>query len=82
MNKLENPYDPGQKSSRLEDVIYLAWNKQVPHILASSSTNGSVVIWDLRSRREIIDLQNPNGKKNITSIAWNPDVVCFSLRLL
>lgn len=73
LNNLSKPYTPGNKSSRLEDVTSLAWNKQVPHIMATGSNNGMTVVWDLKNRREVLQLSNPNGRKVVTSIAWNPD---------
>jgi protein transport protein SEC31 len=71
------PYSPATRSTKLEDVTCVAWNRQVPHILASASTNGYTVIWDLRNRRELIQLAHPGGRKGITSISWNPDMVCL-----
>ncbi|KAI3629369.1 hypothetical protein MIR68_012574 [Amoeboaphelidium protococcarum] len=68
----EKPYNPGQRSQRLEDLSCLAWNKKVAHILGSASSNGNAVIWDLKSRRELLHLANPT-KRAFTSIAWNPD---------
>jgi protein transport protein SEC31 len=68
------PYSPGNKSSRLEDVNAVSWNRQVAHILATASTNGYTVIWDLRNRRELIQLAHPGGRKAITAVSWNPDV--------
>ncbi|KAI9034360.1 hypothetical protein DFJ74DRAFT_600434 [Hyaloraphidium curvatum] len=67
------PYAPATKSTKLEDVTCVAWNRQVAHILASASTNGYTVIWDLRNRRELIQLAHPGGRKGITAISWNPD---------
>lgn len=66
---------PGQgKSQNLEDITSLAWNCQVPHILAASSNNGCVVIWDLRHKREVIKLSSTSGGKfSISSLCWNPD---------
>jgi protein transport protein SEC31 len=75
MNQLDSPYAPGTRSQRLEDVTTLVWNKDVPHILASGSSNGYTIIWDLQNRKEIIMMANPGGRRPITSIAWNPDKV-------
>lgn len=73
LNNLSKPYTPGNKSARLEDITSLSWNRQVPHILATGSNNGMTVVWDLKNRREVLQLNNPNGRKVVTSIAWNPD---------
>ncbi|KAJ3252470.1 protein transport protein S31 [Boothiomyces macroporosus] len=74
LNQVNSPYEPGARSQRLEDVTALAWNKQVSYILASGSSNGYSVIWDLRNRKELIKINNPNGRKPITAISWNPDI--------
>lgn len=73
LNGLQSYPPTGQKSARLEDVSDLAWNCQVPHILATSSANGYTVIWDLKSRKEVIQLCLPGSRKNVSSIAWNPE---------
>ncbi|KAI8897478.1 hypothetical protein BC833DRAFT_621220 [Globomyces pollinis-pini] len=72
MNQMDTPYAPGARSQRLEDVTFLAWNKDVPQILASGSSNGYTVVWDLRNRKELIKIPYPGGRKPVTSIAWNP----------
>lgn len=77
LNNLSKPYTPGNKSSRLEDVTCLSWNRQVPHILATGSNNGMTVVWDLKNRREVLQMGNPAGRKTVTSIAWNPENVIF-----
>ncbi|KAI8847667.1 hypothetical protein BC829DRAFT_444455 [Chytridium lagenaria] len=72
-NPTNNPYSPGTRSQKLEDITTLAWNRQAVHILATASNNGNTVIWDLRNRRELITLSHPGGRKRITGIAWNPE---------
>lgn len=65
------------------------------HILATSSTTGYTVVWDLKSKREVLTLSYPGAsvgggsmgnlgqmgasRRGITAIAWNPDVVCVIL---
>lgn len=57
MNKPEStPFSPGTKSSRLHNITSLGWNHQVAHILATSSNTGYSVVWDLRNKREIMQL--------------------------
>jgi len=56
------------------DVTCVGWNKQVPHILASSSSNGYTVIWDLKNKREAMALINPTSKQICVAVAWNPDL--------
>ncbi|KAJ1894317.1 protein transport protein S31, partial [Kickxella alabastrina] len=52
-------YSPGARSQRIENVTDLSWNNQVQHILATASDTGALVVWDLRSRREVIALNGP-----------------------
>src|SRR5690606_279615 len=67
LNSMQS-YPPTQnKSSRLEDVTDVAWNNQVAHILAAASSNGYTVIWDLRQRKEVIQLCLPGGRKSVSS---------------
>ncbi|KAI9352622.1 hypothetical protein BDR26DRAFT_849574 [Obelidium mucronatum] len=67
------PYSPGARSSRLDDVTAVAWNRMFYYILASASNNGNTVIWDLRHKKEIAAFSHPGGRRQISSIAWNPD---------
>jgi protein transport protein SEC31 len=71
------PYSPGSKSARIEDVYSLAWNPKAGHILASSSNNGYTVVWDLRGKKELMQLACPAGRHSISSISWNPDNVFY-----
>lgn len=73
INNPDKNYSPGEVSQRLDEITSVAWNRQVLHILATSSNNGNCVIWDLKTRREILHLSSPT-KKPFTSVAWNPDV--------
>ncbi|KAI8967510.1 hypothetical protein BDF20DRAFT_218787 [Mycotypha africana] len=77
---LENPfkpYSPGARSVKMEHITDVAWNCQVKHILATSSSNGYAVVWDLRHKKEVMALP-PTGQLNggspISSIAWHPDI--------
>ncbi|KAJ3347421.1 protein transport protein S31 [Entophlyctis luteolus] len=71
---VSKPYAPGaSRSMRLEDITAVAWNKLYHYILAAASNNGNTVIYDLRSRNEIASFSHPGGRKQISSISWNPD---------
>ncbi|KAJ1827278.1 protein transport protein S31 [Coemansia sp. RSA 2599] len=72
-------YSPGARSQRIDSVTDLAWNNQVQHILATASNTGALVVWDLKSRREVIALSSPGaigsaatGRAGISACAWNP----------
>ncbi|TFY75915.1 hypothetical protein EWM64_g8098, partial [Hericium alpestre] len=55
------PYSPGTRSSKLDDITALSWNNQVPHVLATSSSTGYTVVWDLRGKREVVALAYGGG---------------------
>ncbi|CAO3616708.1 unnamed protein product [Mucor hiemalis] len=71
---------PGPKFTKLDDITSVGWNGQVQHILATSSSNGHTVVWDLRNCKEVMTLSAPNsggmnaGRRSISSVVWHPDV--------
>nr|XP_026696652.1 protein transport protein Sec31A isoform X3 [Ciona intestinalis] len=72
-----NPMTPGTKTQPTSAVGALAWNKQVQHILASTSslTSGPCcVVWDLRKNEPIIKVQDPSGRMQCSDVSWHPDV--------
>ncbi|XP_050440594.1 protein transport protein Sec31A isoform X2 [Adelges cooleyi] len=71
---MSTPMTPGSKSDILEDVIDLAWNKEVQHILGSLFHKHAVV-WDLRKNEPIIKLTDTdNSKFRWKSMSWNPNI--------
>lgn len=54
-------------------VTAVAWNQVVPHILASTCTNGTTAIWNLKQRKASIRLRDPAGRQKISSVAWVPN---------
>ncbi|KAG0346435.1 protein transport protein S31 [Podila humilis] len=90
LGNMTKPYTPGTRSTKLDDITCVAWNNHVQHILATSSTTGYTVVWDLKSKREVLTLSYPGAsvtgsmsnlaqmaapsRRGITAIAWNPDV--------
>ncbi|KAJ1018643.1 hypothetical protein NDA13_006333 [Ustilago tritici] len=61
INSPAKPYSPGARSQKLDEITSLAWNCQVPHVLATSSSSGYTVVWDLKSKREVVALQYGGG---------------------
>ena len=53
------------------EVTQVAWNSQVSHILASSSANGTVVVWDLRQKKPWCELRVESNCP-VSDLAWNP----------
>lgn len=91
LNTPEKPYSPGNRSRNLSDITSLAWNRKVSHILASSSTSGYTVVWDLKGRREVVALNyaapqamNPGQpwmggpqqpRAGLSAVSWHPENV-------
>ncbi|KAH8115317.1 hypothetical protein DFH11DRAFT_1543420 [Phellopilus nigrolimitatus] len=78
------PYSPGTRSSKLDEITSLAWNRQVQYVLASSSSSGQTVVWDLRNKREVValaygaamqglNIMGAGGKRGMSDVAWHPD---------
>eukprot|EP00578_Thalassiosira_sp_NH16_P006546 CAMPEP_0181106352 /NCGR_PEP_ID=MMETSP1071-20121207/16486_1 /TAXON_ID=35127 /ORGANISM="Thalassiosira sp., Strain NH16" /LENGTH=1086 /DNA_ID=CAMNT_0023189753 /DNA_START=165 /DNA_END=3425 /DNA_ORIENTATION=+ len=53
------------------EVTQVAWNSQVSHILASSSANGTVSVWDLRQKKPWCELRVESNCP-VSDMAWNP----------
>jgi len=62
--------DPGAAKHTAE-VSRVAWNTQVPHILASAAANGAVHVWDLRQKKSWCELRDAK-KGSISDLCWNP----------
>ncbi|OMJ20706.1 Protein transport protein SEC31, partial [Smittium culicis] len=73
----------------IEDVTDLSWNNQVQQILATSSNSGSTAVWDLRNRREVMNLahsgnlgldlnqgmssSNGMSRSGVSAVKWHPN---------
>ena len=44
------PYSQGTQLLKLDKTISIPWNQQVQHVLASSSSTGYTIIWDLHNK--------------------------------
>jgi protein transport protein SEC31 len=55
-------------------ISALAWNRNVPHILASASQNGLTAVWDLKSQKAIFNFQDSSLASQRVSLAWNPQL--------
>ncbi|XP_076803880.1 protein transport protein Sec31A-like isoform X2 [Clavelina lepadiformis] len=72
-----NPMTPGKKTQPTSAISSIAWNQQVQHILASTSTLTSgpcCVVWDLRKNEPIIKVQDPAGRMQCIDVAWHPEI--------
>ncbi|XP_075717335.1 protein transport protein Sec31A isoform X2 [Rhinoderma darwinii] len=73
-NHLAVPMTPGAKSQPLEDISCIAWNRQVQHILASTSPSGRATVWDLRKNEPILKVSDHSNRMHCSGMAWHPDV--------
>jgi protein transport protein SEC31 len=42
-------------------ITSISWNRIVPHILASSSEDGKIVVWDLKVNRSVFNFTEPSS---------------------
>ncbi|KAK9056092.1 hypothetical protein SSX86_027180 [Deinandra increscens subsp. villosa] len=62
----------GSGSAIQGEISFLSWNKKVQPILASTSFNGTTVVWDLRKQKPIISFTDPD-KRRCSVLQWHPD---------
>ncbi|KAI4869057.1 hypothetical protein F4820DRAFT_407879 [Hypoxylon rubiginosum] len=53
------------------DLECVAWNTKVAHILATGGSGGFVTVWDLKTKKASLTLNN--NRKPVSSIAWDPN---------
>lgn len=53
------------------DLECVSWNTKVAHILATGGTGGFVTVWDLKTKKASLTLNN--NRKPVSSIAWDPN---------
>ncbi|XP_028397312.1 protein transport protein Sec31A-like [Dendronephthya gigantea] len=70
----DNPHSPGAKSLPPDNISCLGWNRQVTHILASTSPCGRCVVWDLRKNEPIIKVSDQGSMARLKAIEWHPEV--------
>ena len=46
-------------------ITSISWNRIVPHILASASENGKIVVWDLKVNKSIFNFTEPHSGSGI-----------------
>ncbi|GES57177.1 protein transport protein [Aspergillus terreus] len=71
LNNIANPYRLGT-AARADDIECLDWNKKVAHILVTGSNAGFVTVWDVKSKKESLTLNNV-GRKAVSAVAWDPE---------
>ena len=53
-------------------ITSVSWNTQVAHIVASSAADGTVAVWDLKSRKKWCELRAETSGLAVADVAWNP----------
>ncbi|KAL8674717.1 MAG: hypothetical protein Q9168_000875 [Polycauliona sp. 1 TL-2023] len=71
LNNIDNPYRMGNSVARTDDFDCLDWNKNVPHIAVTGSSGGFVTVWDVKTKKESLTLNNM-GRKAVSAVAWDP----------
>lgn len=74
LNNIENPFRLGTTAARTDDIQCLDWNKKVAHILVTGSSAGFVTVWDVKTKKESLTLNNM-GRKAVSAVAWDPEKV-------
>ncbi|WEW57212.1 protein transport protein S31 [Emydomyces testavorans] len=72
LNNLDHPFRLGSAAARVDDIECLDWNKKVPHILVTGSSAGFVTVWDVKTKKESLTLNNL-GRKAVSAVAWDPE---------
>ncbi|KAK9683033.1 hypothetical protein RND81_10G113900 [Saponaria officinalis] len=63
----------GTGSATQGEISFLSWNSKVQHILASTSYNGTTVVWDLKKQKPVISFAD-STRRRCSVLQWNPDV--------
>ncbi|KFZ15304.1 hypothetical protein V501_02767 [Pseudogymnoascus sp. VKM F-4519 (FW-2642)] len=71
VNDMSNASRLGNPQARSDDLECIAWNRKVPHILATGSVAGFVTVWDLKTKKATLTLNN--SRKAVGAIAWDPN---------
>jgi protein transport protein SEC31 len=71
VNDIANPFRLGTAAARSDDLECVAWNRKVPHILATGGSGGFVTVWDLKTKKASLTLNN--NRKPVSAIAWDPN---------
>ncbi|KAF8863544.1 hypothetical protein BDZ45DRAFT_615214 [Acephala macrosclerotiorum] len=71
INDIGNPFRLGTAAARSDDLECVAWNRKVPHILATGGSGGFVTVWDLKTKKASLTLNN--NRKAVGAIAWDPN---------
>nr|CAB3458838.1 unnamed protein product [Digitaria exilis] len=60
-------------SSAQAEISYLSWNPKFQHIVATTSSNGMTVVWDLRNQKPLTSFSD-SVRRRSSVLQWNPDM--------
>ena len=67
------PFMPcANNTQQRSQITAVAWNTQVPHIVASAAADGTVSVWDIKGRKAWCELQGEAAGQAVADVAWNP----------
>ncbi|ERF75723.1 Protein transport protein sec31 [Endocarpon pusillum Z07020] len=72
LNDVSAPTRLGSTAARADDIDCLDWNKKVAHIMVSGSSGGFVTVWDMKTKKESLTLNNM-GRRAVSAVAWDPE---------
>mmetsp|Transcript_8136 Transcript_8136/g.9766 ORF Transcript_8136/g.9766 Transcript_8136/m.9766 type:complete len:159 (-) Transcript_8136:2791-3267(-) len=89
--KKPSKFKPGEPNFHEgSPITAISWNRVVPHILASASENGKIVVWDLKASKSIFQFTEPQStasnsyfdepsaesqaRTKKTRMMWNPEL--------
>lgn len=64
-------FTPGQPLSEISKISSLSWNNSKSHIFGTAGDSNHASIWDLKAKREVLQLSYTNI--NLSSIQWHPN---------
>lgn len=78
VNDISNPSRLDNAQSLKDDLESLAWNRKSENILATGSSTGAIMLWDISKKKgekkELFKIQRKiNKPQAITAIAWDPE---------
>lgn len=71
VDDVSTPFRLGTAAARSDDIECIAWNRKVPNILATGAAGGFVTVWDLKTKKASLTLNN--NRKPVSAIAWDPN---------
>jgi protein transport protein SEC31 len=71
------PTEPGggpstNTNSMSAGITAVTWNSQVAHIVATAAGDGSVPVWDLKSKKTWCEIRTEQTGQAVADIHWNP----------